>query len=104
MDRRRFLGNSRVVAGGTVLAGRGFGAEMDGRGVDRSNEQEESAGIPITRDQVPGEIPHSEIEAARFPESFLWGTATAAFQVEGAGKRMERANRSGIDSRTRRGR
>jgi len=75
-----------VVAGGTVLAGRGFGAEMDGRGVDRSNEQEESAGIPITRDQVPGEIPHSEIEAARFPESFLWGTATAAFQVEGAWK------------------
>ena len=34
--------------------------------------------------QVPGAVQQAEIEKARFPDGFLWGTATAAFQVEGA--------------------
>ncbi len=34
--------------------------------------------------QVPGAIAQDEIAHAQFPDGFLWGMATAAFQVEGA--------------------
>ena len=33
---------------------------------------------------IPGEIPEAAINKARFPEEFLWGAATASYQVEGA--------------------
>jgi beta-glucosidase len=33
---------------------------------------------------VPGAIAQGEIARAQFPDGFLWGMATAAFQVEGA--------------------
>src|SRR5262249_3809722 len=33
---------------------------------------------------VPGAIPESVIKEARFPGGFLWGAATASYQVEGA--------------------
>jgi beta-glucosidase len=35
-------------------------------------------------DGVSGEIGADEIRAARFPRDFLWGTASSAYQVEGA--------------------
>jgi beta-glucosidase len=67
MDRRNFLGNSIAAAGGAMLGGRrSFAAD------------------PFPPGQLPGAIPPAEIEGARFPEGFLWGTATAAYQVEGA--------------------
>lgn len=67
MNRRRFLRNSLLTAGSAVLAGRGL-----------------AAGALSTPEQVPGAIPAAEIAGARFPERFLWGLATASYQVEGA--------------------
>jgi beta-glucosidase len=72
MDRRAFLGSSLAAAGGALAGGRMLRAE--------NGLQKESA----TSGQAPGAIGQSEIEGARFPDGFLWGTATAAFQVEGA--------------------
>src|SRR5579871_1394177 len=68
MNRRRFLGNSLAAAGGAALARYGMAAAAQ---TDR----------PAS---IPGSISEAEIKSARFPEGFLWGTATAAFQVEGA--------------------
>jgi beta-glucosidase len=67
MDRRKFIQGSLVAGGGALFAGRGVAAE--------SSSAEE---------QVPGEVASSAIESARFPSGFLWGMASAAYQVEGA--------------------
>ncbi len=42
------------------------------------------AATPFTADQIPGSVPEGSIEKARFPDGFLWGTATASYQLEGA--------------------
>lgn len=44
----------------------------------------EYAAAPFQAMQVPGSVPESLIHEARFPEGFLWGTATASYQNEGA--------------------
>ena len=66
MNRRQFLHNSMAAAATGMLAA-------------RQASQGQSAPAPI-----PGSIPPAEIGAVRFPDGFLWGMATAAFQVEGA--------------------
>jgi beta-glucosidase len=67
MDRRKFLRNSLVAGTGALLAKRGLGA---------------NAFSP--QEQVPGEIGSDQIDKARFPSGFIWGMASAAYQVEGA--------------------
>ncbi len=59
MNRRQFLHNS--LAGAALLSGRGL--------------------LP---QDVPGATPPADIAKARFPDAFLWGMATASYQVEGA--------------------
>ncbi len=68
MDRRRFLQNSIAAVSGAVM-------KPDVR-------------IPAEANQVPGQVTGAvaaaDIEGARFPDGFLWGMATASYQVEGA--------------------
>ncbi len=66
MDRRRFLKCS-LVTGSALLGNRGFAAR-----------------IPSSQEPVAGAVAPSEIDRARFPSEFLWGMASAAYQVEGA--------------------
>lgn len=65
MDRRRFLSGSLAAAGGAVLGGRGA-----------------AEALPANVMQATQTV--SADEAARFPDGFLWGMATASYQVEGA--------------------
>ncbi|PTY05507.1 beta-glucosidase [Opitutaceae bacterium EW11] len=69
MERRSFIKRSLAVGGAALLArpASAFGA-----------------GEPAA--QEPTHTPALAFTGARFPESFLWGTATAAHQVEGAWK------------------
>jgi beta-glucosidase len=66
VDRRCFI-KSSLVTGSALLANRGFAAP-----------------IPPSQEPVAGAVAPSEIESARFPSDFIWGMASAAYQVEGA--------------------
>jgi beta-glucosidase len=67
MDRRSFIKTTLLTGSSALLANLGFAA--------RSNASQES---------IPGAVASTEIEGARFPNGFLWGMASAAYQVEGA--------------------
>jgi beta-glucosidase len=65
MNRRHFL-NLLAAAAGTTMARHG------------------ARSLPSDQQRIPGAVPSPEIAQARFPDGFLWGIATAAYQVEGA--------------------
>jgi beta-glucosidase len=67
MDRRSFLASTLALSGSALLPQRGFPSSPS------SNSE-----------QTPGALAASEVGSARFPEGFLWGMATASYQVEGA--------------------
>ncbi|HVH88780.1 MAG TPA: family 1 glycosylhydrolase [Terriglobales bacterium] len=67
MNRRQFLQDSLAVVGSAVLAG---------------NESLHGAGI--AQQQLAGTSKSANPSGARFPDGFLWGLATASYQVEGA--------------------
>jgi beta-glucosidase len=67
MNRRSFLRSSFAAGSAALLA----------KGVLGAN-------AATFQDRVPGAIAESEIETARFPDRFLWGMTSAAYQVEGA--------------------
>ncbi len=45
---------------------------------------ENATPVSSTSRPVPGAVSEATIKAARFPDGFLWGAATASYQVEGA--------------------
>ena len=71
MNRRQFVASSVAAAAGAAL----------------NRENVSAASLPAA-DQLPGSfsgaISESAIDEARFPYGFLWGMATASYQVEGA--------------------
>src|SRR3984957_1018396 len=66
MNRRHFLSQSLASAGAALLFPR------------------LSAAADTAAQQTPGSVPDSAVTSADFPDGFLWGMATAAYQVEGA--------------------
>ena len=71
MNRRQFVASSVAAAAGAALI----------------SEKAQAGPSPATDqhlESVPGQIEESVIKEARFPEGFIWGAATASYQVEGA--------------------
>jgi beta-glucosidase len=66
MNRRQFVINSTSAAGAAFLP------------------SETLSAVQAAQSPVPGAIPSAAVQQARFPDGFLWGAATAAYQVEGA--------------------
>lgn len=71
MDRRRFLGSSLAAAGSALVCRPAFLSGVP-------NE------LATGSQQVPSAPPSSEAASTHFPDGFIWGMATASYQVEGA--------------------
>ncbi len=71
MNRREFLNRSVATAGGAFLGARTLSADTQSLG----------AQLDVSQSHAPTD---AAIREARFPDNFLWGMATASYQVEGA--------------------
>jgi beta-glucosidase len=76
MNRREFMTRSAVAAAGAAFVEKRIQAAD-------FPAAEQMPGL-ISESAAPGAVPESQIRNARFPEGFLWGAATASYQVEGA--------------------
>jgi beta-glucosidase len=70
MNRRQFLGSSIAAAGAATL----------GRSRPARGEAIPAVGSEYLRNATAA----GDVDDARFPDGFLWGMATASYQVEGA--------------------
>ncbi|WP_114206346.1 GH1 family beta-glucosidase [Acidisarcina polymorpha] len=81
MNRRNFLTSALAVAGASVVGGTGLPAS--GLAAPQIGQSLHTADRPWA--DIPAvALPAGDIGAAQFPKDFWWGTATAAYQVEGA--------------------
>ncbi len=71
MNRRDFVSCAVAAAAGTTL----FQAPAAS-----ARQRNGQTHLPA----IPGAVPEDRIRSAHFPDGFLWGAATAAYQVEGA--------------------
>ena len=67
IDRRQFLGNSLALAGGAALS-----------------RYARALPIGATPYTAAASTPPIDVNGAHFPANFMWGSATASYQVEGA--------------------
>ena len=72
MNRRKFLGSTMAAAGGAALT------NLVAATPSASSSVSQSSAL------IPGSVFSSDIASAKFPDGFLWGMATASYQVEGA--------------------
>jgi beta-glucosidase len=78
MNRRHFLRNTLAATAGTSLLG-------SNQMLANANLLPATAASPAqVLGAIPGAISDVSIAAARFPDGFHWGLATASYQVEGA--------------------
>src|ERR1700677_1926326 len=70
MNRRSFVAASLAAAGSALVR-----AQLPGAVPDRND---------LASQRMPGAIAAGEAAAIHFPQGFLWGMATASYQVEGA--------------------
>jgi beta-glucosidase len=74
--------NRRQLAAHTIAATAGTPLVREGAAFPPATAKEIPGLLPAS--EMPGSVPESEIHEACFPEGFIWGAATAAYQVEGA--------------------
>lgn len=86
MNRRGFISSSSMALLGSTALGRYALAAPSRSGLSQPNPSGlGSLGLsPAVGTQIPGSVPATQIAQARFPSDFYWGTATAAYQIEGA--------------------
>ncbi len=77
MNRREFCASTVAAAGAALI-------RQDASAADATHHSAGQLPGLLPQSAMPGAISEADIRAARFPDGFIWGAATAAYQVEGA--------------------